>query len=374
MKWPVVIALALGCGGRLAANVLLDASAADGPPWNGSTDDATADGGVDASLDTQPACDGSICGTHCVDLQTDALNCGRCGFDCSGGTCSNGVCTLAPPFPPSANIWEYRLAVFGSYLWVNSSTLYRIPIDGGTFEQVATGGTVADGLAVTATDLYFSVGGSIYSSSSYPTSLLADATPGYGPSPIATSPGGDLLAWIDDSMKLQTAPLPWNAAGLVTAALPVPASNVVVGAQAVYHVTGNPEDLYASALPLGSAPAKKIGALGFCFDVGVDATGTEDVVFYSGNGLQWCSQTSCPNSLADPDPTYAPGGLVVDTKQHAVYWLTRVWYPGGQILKTEYPSGTTTVFEALQSVAQRLAQDDDAIYWLEGMTAKKRAK
>lgn len=34
----------------------------------------------------------TACGDSCVDLGLDPANCGRCGHDCVGGTCSTGVC------------------------------------------------------------------------------------------------------------------------------------------------------------------------------------------------------------------------------------------------------------------------------------------
>ncbi|HTQ02320.1 MAG TPA: hypothetical protein VMI54_00635 [Polyangiaceae bacterium] len=37
-------------------------------------------------------CSGSVCGTACVDEQTDPHDCGACGHDCAGGQCSGGRC------------------------------------------------------------------------------------------------------------------------------------------------------------------------------------------------------------------------------------------------------------------------------------------
>jgi hypothetical protein len=37
-------------------------------------------------------CSKTVCGTSCVDVQTDASNCGQCGHGCQGGTCAAGKC------------------------------------------------------------------------------------------------------------------------------------------------------------------------------------------------------------------------------------------------------------------------------------------
>ncbi len=72
-------------------------------------DNQTVDGGADATTDTYVvdaavdagSCDGSTCGVQCVDLQTDAKNCGTCGhacgtgFQCTAGQCGNDVTDVA---------------------------------------------------------------------------------------------------------------------------------------------------------------------------------------------------------------------------------------------------------------------------------------
>ncbi len=72
---------------------------------------AVTDGGVDSGadvtvtdtgVDAPPSCDGgNICGTACVDLQTSAQNCGKCGnacksnVSCIAGTCGDTIVDVA---------------------------------------------------------------------------------------------------------------------------------------------------------------------------------------------------------------------------------------------------------------------------------------
>lgn len=54
---------------------------------------------MDSAGDTSPAPDAPLCmggmttcGTQCVDLTNNGSNCGRCGHDCQGGSCSSSMC------------------------------------------------------------------------------------------------------------------------------------------------------------------------------------------------------------------------------------------------------------------------------------------
>jgi hypothetical protein len=75
------------------------ASKTDTGATDGATHaDASTDGGSDAAT-----CNGTLCGSSCVDTQTNAQNCGTCGNDCAmlphvasatGVTCSSGICSI----------------------------------------------------------------------------------------------------------------------------------------------------------------------------------------------------------------------------------------------------------------------------------------
>lgn len=56
------------------------------------TVDNTIEGGTTDSATDSPKVDTGVDATCGADLQNDAKNCGNCGHDCQGGTCSAGVC------------------------------------------------------------------------------------------------------------------------------------------------------------------------------------------------------------------------------------------------------------------------------------------
>lgn len=103
----------VGRAGLVAGSILISAAACslitslDGLAPSGSPQ--TQDGGSDQSITDAPvsqdATDAADASCVPVDAATDPKNCGRCGHDCLGGTCSNGVCqpvVLTTPDPTSA--------------------------------------------------------------------------------------------------------------------------------------------------------------------------------------------------------------------------------------------------------------------------------
>jgi len=101
------------------------------------------DGGVDASCS--------------ADLTSDPKNCGKCGFDCSGGQCIGGVCNLLPQSFPilqltgGACIAVASSGVFYTTGAISMPNVYQVPLNGGTPQPVA-GNTVAGGTFGIASD------------------------------------------------------------------------------------------------------------------------------------------------------------------------------------------------------------------------------
>jgi hypothetical protein len=117
-----------------------------------------------------PKCTAGVCSITCssgyddcngknadgceVNLKTDAHNCGSCGHDCGGGSCSNGYCTawlLAQETDAPRRITQYGDTVY----WTLSDAIRRVSKSGGAVTSVQTGLTNAVDLAADATMVYW---------------------------------------------------------------------------------------------------------------------------------------------------------------------------------------------------------------------------
>jgi hypothetical protein len=117
-------------GGQTDAAAAGDVGSGDGPSIDGANPgDANAG---DAAL----VCDGgkSACGQACVDLQTDAQNCGRCGRSCGGTGCALGMCnpvTLAMVDKPHGIAVDDTNVYFTTYMGGGSDFVASVPKNAG---------------------------------------------------------------------------------------------------------------------------------------------------------------------------------------------------------------------------------------------------
>ena len=85
---------------------------------SGSHHDAGADASPDGGIICSPGL--TACGSTCVDLQTDASNCGDCGRQCGGTACTAGMCGTTVLAQGQA--YPSAVAVDSQYVyWVNDS-------------------------------------------------------------------------------------------------------------------------------------------------------------------------------------------------------------------------------------------------------------
>jgi hypothetical protein len=143
-------------------------AAPDAGRADGSKKDATSpgdgaspvdSGSRDTGFDTSTACfvQGQMfCGGRCIDVQSDALNCGTCGRSCMGQPCAEGACT---PITLSSTFvaWGSLAQDVDTLYFTNSDgTLRSVPKAGGPTRTIADGLGSPIGLGVDATYAYIS--------------------------------------------------------------------------------------------------------------------------------------------------------------------------------------------------------------------------
>jgi hypothetical protein len=126
--------------------------------WDAGYDGAfPVDGGVDAS----PAGDATACGD--ASLASDPHNCGWCGHDCAGGSCTAGVCASIPVANPqgsSLNPWNGFLAlgpthVYFGYAGQNAGGVAMVAKDGTGAACIACDVGMPRELATDSTSVYW---------------------------------------------------------------------------------------------------------------------------------------------------------------------------------------------------------------------------
>ncbi len=92
--------------------------------------DSACAGGTPECSDGMCRCSKTTCQDTCTDTTTDAKNCGRCGRDCLGGTCTQGKCSVVELGAAGDGDFE----VSGLYLYhtdYDANLIYKRPITGG---------------------------------------------------------------------------------------------------------------------------------------------------------------------------------------------------------------------------------------------------
>lgn len=181
LRWT----LALGVGALAGCSLVTSLSELG--PDGGATDSGVPETGVPGD-------------SACVDLQKDPKNCGVCGRDCLGGTCTAGACDPAPL--AAAQVAPSSIALDADHVyWVVAGTIRRTVLSvGGNVETVGKGtlGGLAyltvDGASLFATA--GAVGTSVYA---IPSSEVSGVI---APSLIASFDGGAAAGFGLDSAHL----------------------------------------------------------------------------------------------------------------------------------------------------------------------------
>jgi hypothetical protein len=110
-------------------------------------------------------CAGTTCGTARVNLATDAKNCGSCGHDCLGGTCSSGLCKAAVVAASTGDLYVIGVdcsATGKVYYQGVGPNAYQVSktAQNDTGSPLDVGGGTAEYLGVIASKLFFEMEGS----------------------------------------------------------------------------------------------------------------------------------------------------------------------------------------------------------------------
>ena len=300
----------------------------------------------------------TLCGNACLDLQTDALNCGACGHDCLGGSCKGGMCqpiTLTTASHPD------RLAVDGTTVyWTEPSTVRKISKAGGSPFTVTSIVGPSD-IAVDVTNVYFTrwytpgplmgalmkvplAGGAaveLYSNQNMPSAFAIDATDAY------INSNGGILARI---------PLGGGAAQYLNTAAGL--TGIAVDASDIYFADASG----VRKAPKTGGPAATL-ATGTVGQIVLDDT---FVYYAAGTGVMKVGKAGGDAVVLAAD---YPESLAVDPVN--VYFVN----PGNsRIMKIAIGGGQPVVLAEQQNAPKSIVIDATCMYWATNTAIRKLAK
>lgn len=317
--------------------------------------------------------------SSCLDTTSDSKNCGRCGHDCLGGTCSASQCQplLLGQFTGNPN----NLSVAAQFVYVTTDSGYiaRVNKDGTDvrpFAMPSFSSTAFQGTPVgeDGDRAFFVWNGSpirlVYCGVS---SCDSSITPLGGPYSqyFAVDPADHKIAWIDYSPSQF-----WTASTVgVPTATAVPGGTLASGSSGsrVVYAKGG---LYYSIgqsierLPLSGGAQTTVGYTS-------TQTSTSLVVLAANSDSLFFSDGSTIFSTPLPSGNGAPGTKLIDTDvsghtgvlfvadDASVYWSTS----GVQSCQLTNCSGTQKVVSGTNADQYgEIGADATAIYWTQGAT------
>jgi hypothetical protein len=301
----------------------------------------------------------------CGDTQSDPSNCGACGFDCTGGSCQNGVCSLYPGAPIEPLSQGACLAVSPAGVFVTTGDfngigdVLRFPKNGGTPAYAVAGAGPSFGIAATATETYaafsYAVAPMLQSGQS-----IMTAHPPYGGA-VATDGATVCAAVTSTPGAVECAP-----GGVVLS--PGAGGPVGLAMQAgTLYATWSDGSIYE--VSLGGVPVpKRLVTVPSPEGIAIATPG--QTVFFASSTTGELDRLDEPQIIESVFQLGRPHGLAFDAARGVLYVADEGTSAGAGAIYAVSGGGLSTL-AAGQTAPSCIAIDDTAVYWLDGSTPKK---
>jgi hypothetical protein len=291
-------------------------------------------GGVCARLaadsgDTGGSCAFVRCGGVCTDTISDAKNCGGCGHDCQGTTCSASLCQ-AKGIALGNKPVHLAVDTANVYFTDGDGTVNQVPSAGGTIIQLASSPSPY-GITYDASFVYFTSQGTPAS--------------GYTDGAVLKVPigGGDAGAAIP-----------------LATGRPKPQAIAVDGLDVYWLEPGATTTGALLSCPLAGCPSNVpnvvYGMLALPYGLALDSTNVYLTTSAGGQVLSFSKSTGASNILTDSQDE--PAGITVSNGK--VYWATT---GGGLIQVIPATGGASSHVATTMGAPQAVAADAVNVYW-----------
>jgi len=330
-------------------------------------------------VDSDCACPGTqaLCDSVCIDTQTDDANCGGCDHDCLGANCVGGICDPETLATPGGEVYSVAVNATSIYFSVGGTVnkVYRADIDGSNLVEVDTAQAKPREIALTSDALFWSNFG-ISTDASVMHLPLSSSDP-----PVALVSGQNMGLWgiavesdyvyfanqEDNTVSRKSISMATGAQLLASAqARPW---DVAVDATHVYWTNYDSGDLRRTPINGGQVPQLIATGQGNPLGIAIDATH----VYWSTDTAGEIKRASLTGGTAEvlasslSQPTY----VALDATH--VYWTN---FGNGTVSKVPLAGGTVINLAAGQNKPYGIAVDTTHVYWstLAGQTVMRAPK